>query len=153
MEKTDQIPEVMDNMRRLFQAVAECSRAAEAGTELTGPQLWALKILARNSTLRVSELARHMFLRPATVVGIVDRLEGKGLVTRTRSQVDRRAVDLELTPVGRALVESAPEVAQMKLINGLDELSDLQFDQVREGMRLLVRIFGAEALVPQPLHS
>ena len=153
MGKAEQIPEVLDNLRRIFQAVAECSRAAERETELTGPQLWTLKILEQNAPVRVSELARHMFLRPATVVGILDRLEAKGLVTRTRSKVDRRAVDLELTEAGQTLVANAPEVAQVMLIKGLEQLSDQQFTQVMEGMRHMVRIFGAEHLTPQPLHS
>lgn len=153
MGKAEQIPEVLDNLRRIFQAVTECSRAAERETELTGPQLWTLKILERNAPVRVSELARHMFLRPATVVGILDRLQAKGLVTRTRSKVDRRAVDLELTEAGRTLVANAPEVAQVVLIKGLEQLSEQQFTQVMEGMRHMVRIFGAEHLTPQPLHS
>lgn len=150
--KESQIPEVIDNLRRIFQAINEYSRTAVRDTELTGPQLWALKILSNAAPLRVSDLAREMFLRPATVVGILDRLEAKGLVTRTRSQEDRRAVDLDLTERGRQLVEKAPEVAQMLLVQGLATLSDQQFGAVVEGMQQMVRILGAEGLAPQPLH-
>ncbi|WP_239026851.1 MarR family winged helix-turn-helix transcriptional regulator [Geomonas oryzisoli] len=133
--------------------MSEYSRSAERETELTGPQLWALKILDRQAPLRVSDLARQMYLRPATVVGILDRLEGKGLVTRTRSQQDRRAVDLELTGAGRVLVAKAPEVAQVMLVNGLSTLTQQEFDSVLEGMRHMVRILGAEHLMPQPLRG
>lgn len=153
MGRSEQIPEVIDNLRRIFQAVGEYSRSAERETELTGPQLWALKILIRQAPLRVSELARQMYLRPATVVGILDRLEAKGLVTRTRSQKDRRAVDVELTDVGRALVAGAPEVAQVMLVNGLSALAEEEFGRVLDGMRHMVKILGAEHLLPQPLHS
>jgi len=153
MGKADEIPEVIDNLRRIFQAVTEYSRSAERETALTGPQLWALKILAQDAPLRVSELARRMYLRPATVVGILDRLETKGLVTRNRSETDRRAVDLDLTGAGRTLVANAPEVAQTMLIKGLETLSDEQFSQVLEGMQHMVRLLGAEHLTPQPLHS
>lgn len=153
MGRSEEIPEVIDNLRRIFQAVGECSLSAERETELTGPQLWALKILARHAPLRVSELARQMYLRPATVVGILDRLETKGLVTRTRSQKDRRAVDVELTEVGTVLVAQAPEVAQVMLVNGLSALAEEEFDRVLEGMRHMVKILGAEHLIPQPLHS
>ncbi|QWV92962.1 MarR family transcriptional regulator [Geomonas oryzisoli] len=153
MGRSEQTPEIIDNLRRIFQAVSEYSRSAERETELTGPQLWALKILDRQAPLRVSDLARQMYLRPATVVGILDRLEGKGLVTRTRSQQDRRAVDLELTGAGRVLVAKAPEVAQVMLVNGLSTLTQQEFDSVLEGMRHMVRILGAEHLMPQPLRG
>ncbi|GFO62629.1 MarR family transcriptional regulator [Geomonas paludis] len=153
MERSEQIPEVIDNLRRIFQAVGEYSRSAERETELPGPQLWALKILARQAPLRVSGLASQMYLRPATVVGILDRLEAKRLVTRTRSQQDRRAVDVELTGAGREVVARAPEVAQVMLVNGLSTLTKEEFDSVLHGMRHMVRLLGAEHLTPQPLRG
>ena len=148
-----EIQEVIDNLRRIFQAVNEYSRNAEKETELTGPQLWALQILADASPMRVSELARQMFLTPATVVGILDRLEAKKLVNRTRSTEDRRAVDLTLTVKGQLIVGKAPKVAQDMLLKGLEALPDEKLAIVVEGMQQMVRILGAEHLTPQPLYS
>lgn len=145
--------EIIDNLRRIFQAINEYSRTAERSTGLTGPQLWALKILEHTSPIRVSDLARQMYLRPATVVGILDRLEIKGLISRTRSKEDRRAVDLDLTDMGKKLADKAPEVAQVLLVKGLEELSDDQYLAVEEGMRQMVRMLGAEHLKPEPLHG
>lgn len=152
MSEREQIPEVVDNFRRIFQAVDMLARAIEKETGLTGPQLWALKILDNGAPMRVSELARQMYLKPATVVGIVDRLEMKNLVTRNRSLEDRRAVDLELTALGRELAGRSPEVAQVMLVQGLSALTHEDFEVVAEGLRQVVRILGAEQLVPQPLH-
>lgn len=152
MREKEQIPEVVDNFRRIFQTVGVLARAIEKETELTGPQLWAVKLLAQGAPMRVSELARQMYLRPATVVGIVDRLEMKNLVTRNRSSEDRRAVDLELTPLGKELAGRSPEVAQVMLVEGLAALSDGEFQAAAEGLRLVVRILGGEKIVPQPLH-
>ena len=149
--KTEQIPEIIDNLRRVFHAIQEYSRAAERETSLTGPQLWALKILAGAAPLRVTELARRMYLRPATVVGILDRLEGKGLVARNRCKEDRRAVDLELTDLGKEVVAGSPEVAQVTLLKGLEALPDPEFDCVLRGMQHMVRILGAEKMAPLPL--
>jgi MarR family transcriptional regulator, organic hydroperoxide resistance regulator len=94
-----------------------------------------------------------MYLRPATVVGIVDRLEGKGLVTRTRSTEDRRVVDLDLSERGKEVVSKAHEVAQDMRLNGLEELTDDQFSSVADGMQLMVKVLGAEHITPQPLHG
>ena len=151
--KDEAIPQIIDDLRRIFQAINEYSKSAERETGLTGPQLWALKILANTSPMRVSELARQMFLRPATVVGILDRLEAKGLVTRKRCKEDRRAIDLELSDLGREVVAKAPEVAQVMLLKGLAALPDQEFNEVRKGMQQMVRLLGAEQIVPQPLHS
>ncbi|CAH2030911.1 MarR family winged helix-turn-helix transcriptional regulator [Trichlorobacter ammonificans] len=145
------IMEVFDNVRRVIQAISEYSKAAEHTTGLTGSQLWALKLLTA-APVRVSELARLMSLRPPTVVGILDRLEAKGLLTRTVSKEDRRVVEVVLTEQGRALVAGAPEVAQTLLVKGLAELSEEQFFHVEEGMRLMVGMLDAGHLVPQPLH-
>lgn len=152
MREKEQIPEVVDNFRRIFQAVGMLARAIEKETELTGPQLWAVKLLAQGAPMRVSDLAKQMYLKPATVVGIVDRLEMKNLVTRNRSLQDRRAVDLELTALGKELAGRSPEVAQVMLVEGLAALSEEEFHAAAEGLRHVARILGAEKMVPQPLH-
>lgn len=152
-KKSEEIPKVISDVRRIFQAINEYSKNAEKMTGLTGPQLWAMKLLAQAPPLRVSELARQMFLHPATVVGILDRLETKGMVTRTRSLEDRRVVEIELTPQGKDVVAKAPEVAQAMLVKGLEVLSDEQFSCVEEGMKQVVRMLGAEHINPLPLHG
>lgn len=145
--------QIIDNLRRVFHALHEYSRAAEQTTGLTGPQLWAIKLLASSAPMRVSDLAARMYLRSATVVGIIDRLEVKGLVSRSRSQQDRRAVILHLTEAGRELAGNAPEVAQLMLLEGLDRLTDEQFAAVEIGMQLMVRMLGAEHIKPQPMNG
>lgn len=147
------ISEVIDNLRRAIQAINEFSKNAEKATELTGPQLWAIKIVASSAPIKVSELARQMYLHPATVVGILDRLESKGLVQRTRSTEDRRVVEIDLTQEGKAVVDLAPEVAQGLLVKGLEALPEETLSHVSEGMKHIVRILGAEEFPPQLLFS
>jgi len=152
-KNAESIPVVIDNVRRIFQAINEYSRSAEQTTGLTGTQLWVLKILANSAPMRVSELAHQMYLSSATVVGIIDRLEVKNMVTRKRSKKDRRAVDLDLTKTGKEMVINAPEVAQIMLIKGLGELSENDFSVVETGMQQMVHILRAEQINPQPMHS
>lgn len=146
-------PEIIDNFRRVIQAITEYSKTTEQSTGLTGPQLWVVKILDNSAPMRVPELAQLMYLSPATVVGILDRLERKGLIIRTRSTADRRVVDLHLSDAGKLLAAKSPEVAQFMLVKGLDELTDEQFSTVELGMKHLVRMLGAEHITPQPLHG
>ncbi len=152
-DKPGLVMDIIDNIRRVFQAVNEYSKKAERETGLTGPQLWAIKMLAEGTPLKVSELARRMYLHPATVVGILDRLEVRDLVTRTRSKEDRRVVEIELTEKGRELVAQSPEVAQGLLVRGLETLSDEKLVQLEEGLEQLVAILGAQEIPPKLLLS
>ena len=70
---------IIDDIRRVFQVVNEQSKKAKRETGLTGPQLWAIKMIGELSPVRVSDLAARMYLHPATVVGILNRLELQGL--------------------------------------------------------------------------
>lgn len=144
---------VIDNIRRFFQVVNEHSKRAERETGLTGPQLWAIKVIAEAAPIKPSELARRMYLHPATVVGLVDRLEKRGVVSRTRSQKDRRVVEIDLTEQGRELLALAPEVPQGLLVKGLESLPGNRLSKVAEGVEDLVKILGAEAIPPQLILS
>jgi MarR family 2-MHQ and catechol resistance regulon transcriptional repressor len=50
------------------------------------------------------ELSRSLITHRSNVTGLVDRLEGRGLVQRRDSANDRRAYRVVLTPVGRKLI-------------------------------------------------
>lgn len=147
------VSEVIDDIRRIFQVIKERSKKVEAETQLTGSQLWAIKILHESAPIKVSELAARMYLHPATMVGLLDRLESKGLVKRVRSEKDRRVVHIELTPQGRSVVESSPEVVQRLLVNGLEQLSDQNLKKTLEGLRHIAKILGVEDAPPHLIMS
>jgi len=50
-------------------------------------------------------ISDKMFVTPANITGIIDRLEAKGLVKRATRHGDRRAVIVELTTKGAAVQE------------------------------------------------
>ncbi len=151
--KSDVVAEIIDNLRRVFQVVNEQSKKAERRTGLTGPQLWAIKTIAQDAPIMVSDIASRMHLHPATVVGILDRLEARELVARIRSTVDRRVVRVELTAQGRALVTKAPAVAQGLLVAGLEKLTGKELKNIASGLDQLVTILGAQDIPPQLMLS
>ena len=151
--KTDTVSEILDNLRRVFQVVNGQSKKAERETGLTGPQLWAIRTISQGAPIMVSEIARQMYLHPATVVGILDRLEKQDLVTRVRSTEDRRVVRVELTARGEALVKKAPEVAQGLLVAGLEKLPLTRRKNIAEGLDQLVALLGAQGIPPQLILS
>ena len=144
---------IIDNLRRVFQVVNEQSKRAEHETGLTGPQLLAIKVMSEIAPIKLSDLARKMYLHPATVVGIIDRLEARGLVERTRSTKDRRVVELALTPLGNEKVSQSPNVAQELLVGGLEALTDAQLINIYDGLEQFVKILGAQEIPPQLIMS
>lgn len=148
---TQQATDIFNNLRRIFQALNEQSKQAERATGLTGPQLWAMMTLLSEGSLRVSALAEKMFLHPATVVGILNRLEEKGFVVRKRAQHDRRAVEVELTETGRTVANDAPEVPQGRIARGLLTLPLEEMSEVHRSLALLVSLLDAQAVKPVPI--
>jgi DNA-binding MarR family transcriptional regulator len=148
MSDNSSVENIVNNIRRIFQAFNDFSKRANMEAGLTGPQLWAIKMVSEHGPLRVCDLAGRMFVRPGTVVGILDRLEAKGLVTRIRSRFDRREVMIELSAKGRDLVKDAPGVIQGDLVRGLETLPEDELRVIDASMARLVGILGAQQLKP-----
>jgi len=151
--ETTVLSDIVNNLRRVFQVIVDQSKNAEEETGLTSSQLWAMKEIAGAGSLKGTELARRMFIHPATVVNLVDRLEERGLVVRVRSRTDRRVVDIELTETGADLVQNSPEVAQDVLVKGLARLPDKNVQQISEGLKQLVAVLGVENEPPRMIMS
>jgi DNA-binding MarR family transcriptional regulator len=98
---------------------------------LTHPQylvmlaLWDRHRSRINRPLSVKEIAAALQLDSATLSPMLKRLEALGLITRTRSAIDERATDVELTETGLQLRQRAldiPPAVVERLGVGLDEL-------------------------------
>jgi MarR family transcriptional regulator, organic hydroperoxide resistance regulator len=151
--KTVVVAEIIDDIRRVFQVVNEQSKKAKRETGLTGPQLWAIKMIGDLSPVRVSDLAARMYLHPATVVGILNRLELQGLIKRMRTSEDRRVVKIELTDAGNVIVAKAPQIAQGLLVAGLEVLPLKKLQDISAGLEELVHILGVQELPPRLILS
>ena len=73
---------------------------------LSHSQYNALRILrgAGPDGLACQEVAERMITRDPDITRLLDRLEARGLVTRTRDQKDRRVVMARITPEGERLL-------------------------------------------------
>jgi DNA-binding MarR family transcriptional regulator len=91
------------NLRRI-----ERMTVNEAG--LTPPQYHLLRTLWERDRLALKDLADASNRRRATITGLVDGLEEKGLVRRIPNPEDRRSVLAELTEAGQALREQSQEL-------------------------------------------
>jgi DNA-binding MarR family transcriptional regulator len=95
----------------LRQAVAAVARGAETEMRtcgLTAVQWAPLMIISRGGAATAANLARELNTDTGAMTRMLDRLEAKGLLCRTRSSSDRRVVELTLTDSGRAATERIP---------------------------------------------
>ncbi|MFP3183233.1 MAG: MarR family transcriptional regulator [Paraburkholderia sp.] len=81
---------------------------AELG--VTSQQGGVLFMIASGKCVLAAELAREYGIDAAAVTRLIDRLEKRGLLNRTRSDADRRAVRLSLTPDGYAIAAQMPAI-------------------------------------------
>jgi len=145
-DKSVIVEETVNNLRRLFQVINKQSKNDTLGNGLTGPQLWALKVLfdEASDAMTVSSLAELMYLDSSTVVRILNVLEEKFLVQRVRSSADRRIVYVTLTEKGFLIINQCPNVAHNLLMNGLRTLSENKLNTIALGLSQLVAILDTQ---------
>ena len=73
---------------------------ARAGEALTPGEFGLLVLVERNAGLSQMALARALGIDRSTLVPILNRLQGRGLLVRRSSPTDGRTHALGLTPVG-----------------------------------------------------
>ncbi len=97
----------------VIEAIIHASRAmvgiavrslTECGEVVTLPQYRTLVVLSEGGARRLADLADALGVSPSTATRMCDRLVRKGLISRTRDELDRREVNLEVTAAGRTTV-------------------------------------------------
>lgn len=93
-------------------AMTKVYRKLLAPLGLTYPQYLVMLVLWEHDALSVSEIGERLYLDSATLTPLLKRLEAAGRVSRTRSRVDERQVEVRLTAAGRALEQRAAAVQE-----------------------------------------
>jgi DNA-binding MarR family transcriptional regulator len=113
---------VVTAMRRLRGRQTHAGRAGS----ISYAQYGLLFGLAERDRLSVRELGERVELTPATVTQMLDALQEAGLVSRQRSEEDRRVVLSSLTEHGRAVVRDCKVVFECRWRDALAGFSDEQ---------------------------
>ena len=80
-------------------------REQQEPQDLTHSQLRALALLENADQVTAGDLAKSADLNPASVTAMLDHLESRGIVERSRSLHDRRVCIVSLTPRGQDIVQ------------------------------------------------
>ncbi len=86
--------EIKESLRELSIQLSLLNHQVGARADLKGVDLDCLDLINRHGPLSPTALARRAGLHPATMTGILDRLERGGWIARERDAADRRAVNV-----------------------------------------------------------
>ncbi|MEZ0067319.1 DNA-binding MarR family transcriptional regulator [Streptacidiphilus sp. MAP12-20] len=130
--------DVRDALRELGIQLAQLNRRVSGRLKLRDVDMDCLDLITRLGPLGPGALAKAGGLHPATVTGILDRLEGAGWIVRERDPDDRRAVRV------RAVPERGGEVfAQFAGMNGA--VQEICSDYDEEQLRVIAGFLGRVA--------
>jgi len=113
---------------RAAEMALSCAQKHLAPSDLTISQFGVLEALHHLGPLCQKELGRKILKSSGNITTVIDNLERRGLVERTRSPVDRRFITVSLSAEGAVLIEKLfPSVAD-RITEGLSCLSSFEQD-------------------------
>ncbi len=132
----DEVTDAIIHASRTLFGIAVRSLTA-SDEEVTLPQYRALVTLAYGRGRRLADLASSLGVSPSTATRMCDRLVRKGLISRTRDEIDRREVNLEVTPGGHKIVEGVIERRRADVRDLLKRLPQDTRNQLVEALNVL----------------
>lgn len=119
--------------------------------DLTVPQFTTLRALARlERACTMTELADAAMQVPATMTGIVDRLEQRKLVQRHRDAADRRSVLVMITAAGSEMLAAIASEKRLRLARFLGTLPGAQRQELLTLLHAFLESLTSPAQEPAP---
>ena len=141
---------VLIAIRKIIRATDIHSRQLTKTVGLTAPQLLVLQAIRDLGAVAISRLSAEVSLSQATVTTILDRLESRGYVVRSRSEQDKRVVHALLTDAGRDVVEQAPVPLQEAFSVRFEQLPEAEQAEILSALQRVATMMGAEDLDASP---
>jgi DNA-binding MarR family transcriptional regulator len=151
-EKISYEEEIVLNVRKIMRAIDMYSSEIAQQYGLTTPQLICLKILDKSkSAITPGAIAKAAHLSDATVTGIINRLEKKGLIIRKRNVNDGRSFLIDITKTGATMIKSVPYMLQEYFIEELSKLANWEKTQILSSLQRITSILSVESIKVAPV--
>jgi DNA-binding MarR family transcriptional regulator len=111
---------------------------ALAEYDMTHAQMVIFMRLLHGNANTAADLARETMTDTGSMTRMLDRLEEKGFVQRTRSREDRRVVQVELTAKGKQLADQMMQVVIDGLNHHLRGFSATEIAQFKDFLRRMI---------------
>jgi MarR family transcriptional regulator, 2-MHQ and catechol-resistance regulon repressor len=117
---------------------------------LTTGQLGVLEALLHIGAMNERELGRKLLRSGGNVTTVLDNLERRGLVRRTRSAEDRRCVTVTLTPKGRRFIGGIFPGHAARITAAMNALTPQEQEELGRLCRKLGRAAEESGIRPTP---
>lgn len=140
-------------IRRMIRQITAHSRRLSSESGLTLPQLVCMRSIDELDLdeVTVAAVADAVGLSRSTVSVVVDRLVRNGLVTRVRSERDRRRVHLGLTDEGRSKLEAMNRPLQDRFLARLTAMDEADQERILSTLEQVVAMMDAEQIDAAPM--
>ena len=142
--------QIVAAVRKITRAVDLHSKRLVEVFGLTGPQLATLQEAGRLGPTSASTIARAVHLSQATVTGILTRLERRALITRSRSEADRREIVVSVTDKAEKVLDEAPSLLQDRFRHKLERLEEWERLLILSTLERIATLMGAEQIDAAP---
>ncbi len=147
---TQRSKELLIGLRKITQAIDLHSKYLLKTVGITSPQLVILNELSHYESLSVSELSRSVSLSQGTVTEILSRLLKKNLVSKRKSDQDKRRSLISLTDEGKQLLLEAPSPLQDDFTRTFHSLEDWEQLMILSSISRIVNMMSAEKIEASP---
>jgi DNA-binding MarR family transcriptional regulator len=146
MEKSESIKKIVGLQRELAKTMRAHAFKHWMTLSLSTTQVKSLFCIVENERISSKKLADMLFVTPANVTGIVDKLIEQGFVRRVENSEDRRVVFLETTDEGKKLIANLEQMATEHTAKMLSGLSGEELNHLYLGMAALLKANQDQAL-------
>lgn len=136
--------DTLKNFRVVIRAAQRHSAWIEKQCGVSGAQLWVMQELHDQPGLRVGDIAKRLAIHQTTASNLLDSLEKRRYVVKTRDREDQRVVKLVLSDEGEELLLRAPAPARGLLPEALQKLDADGLAKLNEGLKALLECIDGE---------
>ncbi|HWT35509.1 MAG TPA: MarR family transcriptional regulator [Paraburkholderia sp.] len=112
--------------------------AALKDLDISSQQMGIMLMLRQKLASTPFELSKMLGIDTGLMTRMLDKLEAKGLVVRSRDEQDRRVVNLSLTKAGVAVADQIPDIAPDVLNARLKDFTKAELTELRRLLRKFV---------------
>lgn len=138
-------------LRKILRATELYGRKLASAAGLTAVQFRVLQIVSESATMTPKDISKQMGVSQATITSLIDKLEKQGMVCRTKSEADRRQINITLTPRGVETVDTAPDALQQRYVRQFESLQEWEQAQLISSLERIAAMLDAAELDVAPV--
>jgi DNA-binding MarR family transcriptional regulator len=135
---------VLRQFRIVLNSVKSHFRRVEKVVGIGGAQLWALSVIRTNPGIGMNDLALALDVHQSTASNLVKSLVKLRLVKAAKTETDRRAVALNISPKGINVLDMAPPPFSGVLPDALAGLDNKTLSRLEKDLGKLILALNAD---------